>query len=91
MRLPCLPFFRREPGGSGGARPYHPMQPALEGQGPDIAVLVELPEAGNARMVGTLLGDPSQEVTIGAEAEVVFKPHDAATPPCTLVQWRMVG
>ncbi len=67
------------------------MQPALGGQGPDIPVLVDLPEAGNARMVGTLLGDPSQEVTNDAEAEAVFKPHDAATPPHTLVQRRMVG
>jgi len=46
------------------------------------------PEAGAVRMVGNLLGDPAQEVPIGAAVEAVFEPHDDATPPFTLVQWR---
>jgi len=53
-------------------------------------VLVELPDYGNVRMVGNLLGDPKQEVTIGAPVEAVFEPHDDANPPFTLVQWRVV-
>ena len=52
-------------------------------------VLVELPEAGGVRMIGNLLGDPRQAVPIGAPVEAVFEPHDDATPPFTLVQWRM--
>jgi hypothetical protein len=39
-------------------------------------------------MIGNLLGDPRQEVVIGAPVEAVFEPHDGATPPFTLVQWR---
>jgi uncharacterized OB-fold protein len=62
--------------------------PALNGHGPYIAVLVELPHAGNVRMVGNLLGDPRQEVRIGAPVEAVFEHHEHADPPFTLVQWR---
>jgi uncharacterized protein len=69
-------------------RPHHPVHTALNGHGPYIAVLVELPEYGNIRMVGNLLGDPGQTVTIGAPVEAVFEPHDQADPPFTLVQWR---
>jgi uncharacterized OB-fold protein len=72
-------------------RPHHPVHPALNDHGPYIVVLVELPHAGNVRMVGNLLGDPMQPVPIGAEVEAVFEPHDAADPPYTLVQWRVVG
>jgi len=41
-------------------------------------------------MVGNLLGDPMQEVRIGAEVEAVFEHRDEAEPPYTLVQWRYV-
>jgi uncharacterized OB-fold protein len=53
-----------------------------------VVVLVELPHAGGVRMVGNLLGDPRQEVPIGAPVDAVFEPHDDATPPFTLVHWR---
>jgi uncharacterized OB-fold protein len=69
-------------------RAWHPVHPALRDHGPYIVVLVELPEAGSVRMIGNLLGDPTQEVRIGAAVEAVFEPHDDATPPFTLVQWR---
>ena len=69
-------------------RPHHPVHAALNGHGPYIAVLVELPDYGNVRMVGNLLGDPLQTVTIGAAVEAVFEPHDNASPPYTLVQWK---
>jgi uncharacterized OB-fold protein len=69
-------------------RSWHPVHPALKGHGPYIAVLVELPDAGNVRMVGNLLGDPKQDVQIGADVEAVFEPHDDAQPPFTLVQWK---
>jgi len=64
------------------------VHPALKDQGPYIVVLVELPHAGNIRMLGNLLGDPKQQVRIGAEVEAVFEPHDDAKPPFTLVQWK---
>ena len=64
------------------------MHPALRGHRPYIVVLVELPQAGGVRMIGNLLGDPEQVVSIGAAVDAVFEPHDDATPPFTLVQWR---
>ena len=48
------------------------------------------PGAGNVRMVGNLLGDPKQEVPIGASVEAVFEHHEDAKPPFTLVHWRLV-
>jgi uncharacterized OB-fold protein len=66
-------------------RPHHPVHATLNGHGPYIVVLVELPHAGNVRMVGNLLGDPRQDVKIGAAVEAVFEPH----ADFTLVQWRL--
>jgi uncharacterized OB-fold protein len=71
-------------------RPWHPVHPALVGRGPYIVVLVELPDAGNVRMLGNLLGDPAQSVAIGAAVEAAFEPHDDAKPPFTLVHWRRI-
>ena len=72
-------------------RAWHPVHPALREHGPYIVVLVELPEAGGVRMLGNLLGDPTQAVEIGAPVEAAFEPHDEATPPFTLVQWRRIA
>ena len=69
-------------------RVWHPSHPALKGHGPYLVVLVELPEAGNVRMVGNLLGDPMQEVTIGAPVQGVFEHHAEASPPYSLLQWQ---
>jgi uncharacterized OB-fold protein len=71
-------------------RAWHPVHPALAGHGPYVVVLVELPQAGGVRMVGNLLGDPTQDVTIGAAVDAVFEPHDDSVPPFTLLQWRVV-
>lgn len=68
-------------------RVWHPSHPALKDHGPYLVVLVELPQAGGARMLGNLLGDPMQEVAIGAEVRGVYEPHDDAEPPYTLLQW----
>ena len=54
-----------------------------------ISSLVELPHAGNVRMIGNLLGDPHQDVIIGSRVGV-FEPHDDTDPPYTLVQWKVV-
>ena len=72
-------------------RAWHPVHPALKDGLPYITVLVELPEADNVRMVGNLLGDPMQTIVIGAPVQAVFEPHDEATPPFTLVQWRTMA
>lgn len=68
-------------------RVWHPVHPALKDACPYLVVLVELPDAGNVRMVGNLLGDPMQQVPIGAEVEAVFEDHPEQE--YTLVQWRM--
>jgi uncharacterized OB-fold protein len=71
-------------------RSWYPVHPALKEAGPYITVLVELPDAGNVRMVGNLLGDPMQTVNIGAEVEAVYEDHEEAEPGYTLVQWQVV-
>ena len=68
-------------------RVWHPVHPALKDAVPYIVVLVELPGAGNVRMVGNLIGDGEQPVEIGAEVEAVFEDHEG-DKPYTLVQWR---
>ena len=64
------------------------MHDALKDHGPYIVVLVELPDAGNVRMIGNLLGDPAQEVTIGAKVKAVIERHDG-DQPYALVQWQV--
>jgi hypothetical protein len=39
-------------------------------------------------MIGNLLGDPMQNVDIGAEVEGVFEHHLDAHSPYSLLQWR---
>jgi uncharacterized OB-fold protein len=70
-------------------RVWHPAHQALKGHGPYLAVLVELPQAGNVRMVGNLLGDPLQDVVIGTPVEGVFEHHPDAKRPYSLLQWRL--
>ena len=72
-------------------RVWHPVHECLNGRGPYLVVVVELPQAGSIRMLGNLLGDPMQEVVIGAEVEGVFEHHPQASPPFTLMQWRRVA
>lgn len=71
-------------------RVWHPVHPCLNGHGPYLVVVAELPGAGGVRMLGNLLGDPNAEVVIGAEVEGVFEHHPQAQPPFTLLQWRYV-
>jgi uncharacterized OB-fold protein len=68
-------------------RPWLPAHPALNEFGPYLVVLVELEDAGGMRLVGNLLGDPLQDVTIGAPVEAAFEHHENFT----LVQWRTVA
>jgi uncharacterized OB-fold protein len=72
-------------------RVWHPTSPAMAEKVPYLIVLVELPHAGNIRMLGNLLGDPKQEVPFGAEVEAVFEDHATPSGKYTLVQWRIAG
>ena len=91
----CLSFDmgweKVEPSGTiySWERSWYPVHPALKNGVPYVAVLVELPQAGNVRMVGNLLGDREQKVVIGAKVEAVFEDH-TDPEPYTLVQWRVV-
>ena len=67
-------------------RVWHAVHPALKGRIPYLVVLVELPDAGNVRLVGNLLGDPLQDVRIGDDVDVVWEDHDEVTLP----QWCVV-
>ncbi len=71
-------------------RVWHPVHPALGEQGPYLVVLVSLPQAGDVRMVGNLLGDPNQPVPINAEVRGVFEHHEDAQPAYTLLHWQLV-
>ncbi|MDY6827939.1 MAG: OB-fold domain-containing protein [Pseudomonadota bacterium] len=68
---------------------WHPVHPALKEATPYLVVLVQLPGADDIRMVGNLLGDPNQDVPIGARVEVVFEDHPDGEHPFTLAQWRL--
>jgi uncharacterized OB-fold protein len=70
-------------------RSVHPVHAALKEHPPYLIVVVELPHAGNIRMVGNLLGDPQQTVPIGAEVSGVLEHHPDAQPPFTLLQWQL--
>lgn len=70
-------------------RVWHPSHLSLKGHGPYLVVLVELVDAGGVRMVGNLLGDPMQEVTIGTPVEGRFEHHPDAGSPYSLLQWQV--
>ncbi|OPY97539.1 DNA-binding protein [Bradyrhizobium sacchari] len=72
-------------------RVWSPSHDALRRHGPYLAVLIELPHAGHVRMVGNLLGDPLQTVTIGADVEGVFEHHRDSTPSYSLLHWQTTG
>jgi len=67
-------------------RVWHPVHPALAEQGAYLIVLVELPHADDVRLVGNLIGDPAQEVVIGAPVKGVFE-HHPGKEPYTLLHW----
>ena len=70
-------------------RVWHPVHPALAEHGPYIVLLVELPQADGVRILGNLLGDPRQEVTIGEQVIASFEHHQDADQPFTLLQWHL--
>jgi len=70
-------------------KPWHPVHGSLKGFGPYSVVLVELPDAGNVRMVGNLMGPPNQEISIGSPVKAVFEAHNDVEFPYTLVQWAL--
>lgn len=70
-------------------RVWYPVHPALNEHGPFVIVLVELAHADGIRLVGNLVGDPMQELVIGAEVRGVFEHHRDHDPSYTLLQWQV--
>lgn len=69
-------------------RVWYPVHPALAMGLPYMTVLVELPQAGNVRMVGNFVGqDPEEDVEIGQRVRAVFEDHGEGADAYTLVQW----
>jgi uncharacterized OB-fold protein len=69
-------------------RVWHPIPASLKDKVPYLIVLVELPHAGNIKMIGNLLGDGNQPVEFGAKVTAVFEDHDRGEQSYTLVQWQ---
>ena len=69
-------------------RVWHPVHPALAEQGAYLIVLVEMPEAGDVRLIGNLVGDPHQSVEIGNLVKGVFE-HHGGEEPYSLLNWAL--
>ena len=70
-------------------RIWHPSHASLRTQGAYLAVLVEIPHAGGIRMVGNLLGDPMQTVSIGASVQGSFEHHPDSDRSYSLLHWKL--
>lgn len=65
---------------------HHPVHPALKERVPYNVVLVEIPDAGNVRVVGNLIdGTPNEDIKIGMPVEVTWEDID---DEITLPQWK---
>ncbi|MGE4238843.1 Zn-ribbon domain-containing OB-fold protein [Ramlibacter sp.] len=68
-------------------RVWHPVHPVLKGATPYCAVLVELPHAGNVRLLGNLLGDPMQVLHADIAVRGVFDHRTQGTRRYSLLNW----
>lgn len=66
---------------------HAPVLPAFQSRVPFPVLLVELDEDPGLRMIGNLLGGPSEALRIGARVEVAF---EQIAPDVTLPQWKLV-
>ena len=66
---------------------YYPSHSALRERVTYNVVLVELPDAGNVRMIGNLVDCPSDEIHIGMPVEVAW---EDINDDVTLPQWKRV-
>lgn len=68
------------------SRTWRPFISELPVVTPYVTVLVELPQAGNRRVLGILTGDDTDAVRIGDPVDGYFVHDDGATWP--LLRWR---
>jgi len=71
------------------ARTWHPFTPEMQGRTPFVTLLVDLPQAGGARLIGQLVG-PEVGLAIGAAVEGVIEPPDRANPLAAL-RWKLAA
>lgn len=64
---------------------FHPVHPAVKERVPYNVVLVELPDAGNVRLIGNIVDTPFEALYVGMPVEVFFEDIDEQT---TLPQWK---
>jgi len=64
---------------------HNMVHPALRGHDPFNVVVVELPDAGNVRMVGNVLDCPNDQMYVGMPVEVTW---DDVNENVTLPLWR---
>lgn len=68
-------------------RIWHAVHDSLGDHVPYLLVWAEIDVPARPRFLGNLLGDPMQDVEIGAEVDGVFEDHPAGT----LLHWRQRG
>lgn len=71
-------------------RVWHPAREGLESAVPYVVVVVELDGAPGVRLIGNLMGERMQPVTIGQPVTGVFEDHGGPSR-YTLLQWQNVG
>jgi uncharacterized protein len=70
-------------------RCWHAFAPVLKDHLPYVAALVELPEAGNRRLLGMLVG-PTDRLRIGADVRGVIQAASDLTNDQPVLRWRLV-
>lgn len=69
-------------------RTWHPFSPELKAVTPYVVILGELPQAGAARLMGTLAG-PEDALRIGARITGEIQAASEATSGVPILRWRL--
>ena len=69
-------------------RTWHPFAPELKSIVPYVVALIELPQAGDARLLGTIIG-PSEEMRIGAAVNGHIQEPSELTSGLPVMRWRL--
>jgi uncharacterized OB-fold protein len=69
-------------------RSWQPFAPALANLTPFVTLLVELPHAGDRRLIGLLVGDETG-LSIGAPVDGVIQSASALTCGRPILRWRL--
>lgn len=69
-------------------RTWHPFAPELTSVVPYVVALVELPRAGGARLMGSIVG-PSDSMRIGALVSGEIQPPSTLTSGLAVMRWRL--